>query len=483
MIRSALATAFVSFFFIASVVFLHSCANIIPPTGGPRDSLPPVLIKATPTDSSFHFNANKITLLFNEYVTVDNPQENVIVWPNPKTPPVIEGKLREVTIKLKDSLEKNTTYTIRFGKGLKDVNEGNADSSFNYVFTTGDKLDNNVLQGSVKLAETGKLDTTLLVVLQTNTNDTAILKNAPRYYTKLNGKGEFRFFNLPAATFNVFAVPNDYTKRYDDSTKMFAFLNKPVVVQNAATPSVILNAYQEYKETQKKPSGSTSKTTSATGNKPASRKKKASDTTIKVTADLANGRQNFLKNLELTFSDTLQSFDSSRFHFTDTDFIALPGFKIAADTSADKLIVSFPWKENTPYKLVIEKGAVKDSSGYSLAKNDTLSFYTLRESDYGSILMRFQNLDTSRHPVLELLQSEKIVQYVMLTNYEWRQKFILPGDYELRILYDTNQNGKWDAGSYAEKRQPEIVQPAKTRAGSNKITIRANWDNEQNILL
>lgn len=483
MIRSFLVTLLVSFFFIVASVFLHSCANIIPPTGGPRDSLPPVLIKATPTDSSSHFNTNRITLQFDEYVTVDNPQDNVIVWPNPKTPPVIESKLHEVYIRLKDTLEKNTTYTILFGKGLKDVNEGNADSSFNYVFTTGSQLDNNVLQGNVKLAETGKLDTTLLVALQTNLTDTAIQKNAPRYYAKLDGKGEFRFFNLPPATFNVFVVPNDYTKRYDDSTKLFAFLNKPVTVQSAATQLVTLYAYQEYKETQKKPLSSTTRTTSGTDNKASTKKRKKADTTIKVTTNLENGKQNFLRNLELTFSDTLESFDSSKFHFTDTNLIALPGFKIAADTSADKLVITYPWKENTPYKLVIEKGAIKDSSGYGLAENDTLSFYTLHESDYGSILMRFQNLDTSRHPVLELIQSEKIVQYVVLTNYEWRQRFILPGDYELRMLYDTNRNGKWDAGSYAEKRQPEIVQPAKTRSGGNKITIRANWDNERNILL
>ncbi len=483
MIRSYWFTTFVFFFFIIAIALLHSCANIVPPTGGPRDSLPPVLLKATPVDSTAHFKTNKITLEFDEYVTVDNPQDNVIVWPNPKNPPAIEAKLKTLTIKLRDSLEPNTTYTINFGKSLKDNNEGNADSSFSYAFTTGDKLDGNVLKGNVQMAESGKIDSTLLVVLQTNLNDTAIQKNPPRYYAKLNKKGNFRFYNLPTDTFNVFVVPNDYTKRYDDSTKIFAFLNQPVYVKDTSTKPLALFAYQEFLETEKKKSVAANTLQNVPDNKNSSKKKKAADTTLKVTASLDNGRQDFLKNLELTFSDTLKSFDSSKFHFTDTNYVPLPGLKILPDTSANKLILSYKWTENTFYKLVIEKDAVSDSAGYTLAKNDTLSFSTLRESDYGSILMRFQNLDTSRHPVLELLQADKIVQYVPLKTYEWRQKFILPGEYELRMLYDTNRNGKWDAGSYIDKRQPEIVQPAKTRSGNNKVTIRANWDNEENISL
>ena len=194
MIRSYTFVLFTGLLFFVTFVLCNSCANIVPPTGGPRDSLPPVLVRATPVDSAKHFTSSKITLEFNEYVNVDNAQENVVVWPNPKTAPVIETKLRIVTIKLKDSLEPNTTYTVNFGKALKDNNEGNIDSNFNYVFTTGDKLDGNVLRGNVKLAETGKRDSTLIVVLHTNLSDTAIRKNAPRYYAKLDGQGQLQVF-------------------------------------------------------------------------------------------------------------------------------------------------------------------------------------------------------------------------------------------------------------------------------------------------
>ncbi len=478
--RSLPAFILTCFLFVVAAACFHSCANIIPPTGGPKDSLPPVLIKAEPTDSSLHFNTKKITLDFDEFVTIDNPQENVIIWPNPKNAPTIENKLRTVTIKLKDSLEPNTTYTINFGKGLKDVNEGNADENFSYVFSTGGKLDDNVLKGNVVLAETGKIDTTLLVVLQTNLSDTAIKKDPPRYYTKLDGKGNFRFYHLPTDTFHVFVVPNDYTKRYDDSTKLFAFTTNPVFLQDTSLQPLTLYAYQEVKATEKKPLANATTSDRASQRK---EKGKARDSSLSVSADLDNGRQDFLSNLTLTFSDTLQSYDSSKFHFTDTNFIPLPGMKLTPDSSNTKLILSYSWKENTPYTLVIEKDAIADSSGNSLKSNDTLSFTTLRESDYGSLRMRFQNLDTARHPVLELIQNDKITQSVPLTSYEWIQKFIRPGDYQLRVLYDTNGNGIWDAGNYESKRQPEIVQEAKTISGRNKITLRTNWDNEENIVL
>ncbi len=481
MSRSILLFFYFIFFSIIIIACYTSCANIIPPTGGPRDSLPPVLIKAIPNDSTLHFNTNKIILNFDEYVTIDNPQNNVIIWPNPTKQPVIESKLRTVTIKLKDSLEKNTTYTILFGRGLKDVNEGNADSSFNYVFTTGSKLDKNVIKGKVLLAETGKIDTTLLVVLQTNLSDTAIKKTPPRYYAKLNGKGNFRFYNLPTDTFNIFVVPNDYTKRYDDSTKLFAFLNKPLFVKDTSTPALTLYAYEEFKEKGKKNAAYTSKTDAGNASKASAKKKKNKDSTLKVSPDFENGKQDFLKPLSLTFSDTLESFDTGKFHLTDTLYKPIPGLQFSQDTTNTKLFLNHQWKENTPYKLIIEKDAAKDSAGNTITKNDTLSFTTLRESDYGSIRFQFQNVDTSKHPVLELIQNEKIVQSVPITSYQWYQKFIRPGDYELRVLFDTNRNGVWDAGSYDKKREPEIVQSVKTRSGASKITIRTNWDNEENV--
>jgi len=94
-----------AFFFLFIVgAFTHSgCANIIPPTGGPRDTLPPVLLSSTPVDFSKHISGNKIIFKFDEYIDPKDIRTELIVNPVPKTEPLSSGHLQEVTIKLKDT--------------------------------------------------------------------------------------------------------------------------------------------------------------------------------------------------------------------------------------------------------------------------------------------------------------------------------------------------------------------------------------------
>src|SRR6476620_5580930 len=77
------------------------CASIVPPTGGPRDSLPPVIVKLDPRDSGRLFNEKRFVITFNEFVQVDEPQKNLIVSPTPKVNPVITIKLRSVIVSIK----------------------------------------------------------------------------------------------------------------------------------------------------------------------------------------------------------------------------------------------------------------------------------------------------------------------------------------------------------------------------------------------
>ncbi len=461
-------------FFCCSIVFIFllllqtGCANIIPPGGGPRDTLAPVLVKAVPADSTTRFNANKISLYFDEYVVVDNLQENLIVSPNPKNIPTVESKLHTVSIRLRDTLEPNTTYSLNFGRGIKDVNEGNSQpGGFVYVFSTGPTLDENTLSGKVLLAETGKVDTTLIVVLQRNLDDSAVAKDRPRYYTKLDGKGNFKFQFLPKETYNVFALPNDYAKRYDDSTKLFAFLDSAVHITDSTHAPLRLYAYQESKEKEKKPIVSA----------PSKAQKKEAakeDKRLKLTSNLTDSKQDLLGNLELNFNFKLEHFDSSKILLTDTNYHAVRPPQMILDSSLQKIILTYPWVEDTHFKLVVQKDAVVDSAGTMLIKNDTISFATKRESEYGSIRIRFANLDLSKNPVFQLVKDDKIVDSIPLTSTEWYRKLYQPGDYEMRMLYDRNKNGKWDPGHYfGYKLQPEIVYLFK-----RKLNIRANWENE-----
>ena len=447
---------------------MNSCANIIPPGGGPRDSLPPRLVTATPKDSALNVTAQKIILIFDEYVEVKDLQDNLIVSPVPKNQPLIDYKLRNVTIKLRDSLEANTTYTINFGNSIKDVNEGNAAKKFVYVFSTGNKIDNNNFSGKVLLAETGKVDSNLVVVLHKNLSDTAVIKLSPRYYAKLNGDGSFIFNNLPQGNFNVFALPNDYTKKYDDTTKLFAFADSMIKV-GSSNNAITLYAYEEAK---KKSNAPTSNTGSQSKGTPQEKR-------LRYTANLEGGRQDLLSNtLKLEFNRKLAVFDSTKITLTDTSFIPIKGYTVSLDSSRTKIIITSAWKENMLLRVLIQKDALADSVGTKLAKADTLRFGTKKETEYGSLKIRFNNLDTTQNPVLQIVSGTEIIESIALKQKDFYRKLFLPGEYELRVLFDRNKNGIWDTGNYKFKKQPEIV-----KLLDKKLSIRANWDNENEIAL
>ena len=121
---------------------------------------------------------------------------------------------------------------------------------------------------------------------------------------------------------------------------------------------------------------------------------------------------------------------------------------------------------------------MSDSANNILAKTDTINFSTKKESDYGAILLRFTKLDPTLHPVIQFLKSDEIVRSIPVTSKVWSDKLFDPGEYELRILYDTNNNGIWDPGNYSKK-----IQPEKAITLDKKLTIKPNWDNERDVEL
>ncbi len=447
------------------MLLLSSCANIVPPSGGPRDSLPPRLVTANPKDSATNFTGNKINLTFDEFVEIQSAQENVIVSPLPKNSPIIDYKFRNVSIKLKDTLEPNTTYSINFGEAIKDINEGNIVKGFTYVFSTGNTIDSNTFSGKVLLAQNGKTDSTLLVVLHRNGDDSAVAKERPRYITKLDGKGNFMFKNLPEGKFYAYVIPNEYSKKYEDSTKFFAFLDSAVLINNNTAAAT----FYAYKLAEATPAATPSK-----GNEPKNGEKK-----IIISNNLDNNRQDLLNDLILTFNKPLKKFDTTGFVLTDTNYTSVGKMRFTLDSTNTKLTIQYPWQQDKQLRLVIQKEAVTDTSGLILSKKDTLQFMTKRESDYGSVRLRFTNLDTATHPVLLLLKDDRIVESSRLTQRDWSRKLFPPGEYDVRILYDRNSNGKWDTGYFFGKHlQPEIVTDLNI-----KLAVRANWDNEKDINL
>ncbi len=441
------------------------CAQIGAPTGGAKDTIPPVLLKASPGLNSTNFTGNKITLTFNEYINVDDVLNNVLVSPYPKVNPVVDYKLKTVTVKLKDSLLPNTTYSINFGNAIKDNNEGNPLKNFTYVFSTGNHIDSLRLSGKVIVAETGKADSTLIAMLYRNTDDSAVQKIKPDYIAKLKGDGSFTFTNLSAGNYKLYALKDgDGGKTYNSKTELFAFADHMVTIGPTNTPVTLYASAQE-KDTRGVTPVPSAKSTGA-------------EKKLKYTGSVTTQNQELQDDLELVFSKPLKKFDPSKIILTDTGYKPISPVQINIDSSRKKISLSVKWQEDMKYRLIINNTAVADSLGNSIAKSDTIRFATKKVSEYGNLVLRFTNLDLAKHPVLEFVVGEEIKLSSPVTANEWSKKLFKPGEYEIRILFDDNNNGKWDPGDYSKKTQPEkvIVLP-------QKLGIRADWDNERDIKL
>jgi hypothetical protein len=452
------------------LVYTTGCAQIIPPTGGPRDSIPPVMLSAVPGDSTLNFKGNKIVLTFDEYIQLERAEEQLVISPVPKVSPFIEARLKEVTIRIKDTLEENTTYSINFGKSLKDLNEGNPYKNFTYLFSTGKYIDSGSLSGKVMIAETGKPDSTLIVMLHRNFTDSAVMKEKPRYFARLDSSGKFFFKNIAPGRYNLFALKDvSGQKMYMRTSDMFAFYDSAINVEEKSIHPV-LYAFAEGPEEKRPPAGS------GTGTKKPAQKK---DKKLTYTTNLETNQQDLLSTLDLKFNDSLVSFDDNKLHLTDTLFNPIRGFTLLNNDTTGKIIsLKYPWKEGEEFRLILEKDIAQDSSGYELAKADTIKFKTKMKADYGTLKLRIRNLDTAQHIVLLFYKADKIEQAQAINIKEINFSLFHTGDYEIRILYDRNNNLKWDAGNYIQK-----IQPEKIVVDGKKYNIRANWDNEITIEL
>ena len=457
--------AAVALFYILSVMG-SSCAQIGSPTGGARDTIAPKLLNSNPPNGITHFKGNRIVLTFDEYVQLNDLQKNLLVAPSPKINPNVDYKLKTVTIKLRDTLEPNTTYNIQLGNSIQDINENNPVHDYSYVFSTGSYIDSLQFHGNLQLAETGKADSTLLVFLYKNLGDSAVYKEKPKYIARVDSTGNFKFEHLAEGIYNVFALKDESgQKMYNNPTQIFAFADSSVTISKNEK-SIKLFAYAEEKGLPKPGSGS--------GNKNAS----ASDKKLKYVTSLSGGTQDLLSLLTLEFNHKLKDFDSLKIKLTDTLFNPIQSALVSIDTTHKEIVIKNSWEENAHYRLLIEKDFAADTSGIALLKSDTLKFKTKRESEYGSIKINFTNLAKFKHPVLQFVVNNEVANSYPLTSATWNQKLFKPGEYELRILDDTNQNKIWDQGSYHLKKQPEKVYSI-----SQILSIRADWENERDIIL
>lgn len=534
---------YIPILFLLSLSFVD-CAKKGTPSGGPRDTIPPVIVRSSPENYSVNFSGDEIEIRFDEYIKLKEIDKQLVISPPMKFRPIITplSTSKILKIKITDTLKPNTTYSFNFGKSIIDNNEGNEFEYFKYVFSTGSYIDSLKVSGNVGDAQliAPEFPTTVMLYEANEAyTDSLVYFEKPTYVTVTqDSTGYFELTNLKEGKYFLMALKdknNDYI--FQPKIDKIGFVNTPISIPSDSTYSLTL-----FKET---PHYKLSRPTHVGKNhiifgyegdaenldiqmlssvpsdydfrvfkdetkdtlhywfKPNIEadslvfkvsSKLAIDTATVRVRDLFKDSLNIsaVKSGTLRRKDTfklrantpLASFDLEKFQVMakDSSFID-PIVRLNEEYNWAEVI--FPKNEDQSYNIKVFPGALTD---FYDRTNDTLQFNinTRNSSDQGTLNLNLVNVD--RFPIIvQMLNSKYEVvaeEYLPLSpdgEAEKKKVFfdeISPNKYYLRIIYDDNQNGMWDTGSFLNRLEAERIIYYPT-----PIEVRANWSLNETFIL
>lgn len=193
-------------YFLLLTALVYACASPGNPEGGPYDETPPKVIRSNPANGSSNNSQKRLSLLFDEYIKIENASEKVVVSPPQKEMPDIRTEGKRITIELFDSLKANTTYTIDFSDAIVDNNEGNPMGQFTYSFSTGAEIDTMEVSGYVLNAEDLEPIKGILVGLHQAPDMSVFRKQPLLRVARTNGSGFFSIKGVAPGRYHVFAL-------------------------------------------------------------------------------------------------------------------------------------------------------------------------------------------------------------------------------------------------------------------------------------
>ena len=229
---------------LAAIMLQPSCANTTQaPTGGLKDTLPPVVRKVVPQPGAVAVpvHGTKVTFTFNEYVTVKDPK-GIFLSPPQKKSPKYKIKGKSVVVYFEEDLLPNTTYTLDLTGAIADNNEGNMFPGFTTVFSTGETVDSMYVTGMVQDCNTLMPIKGATVMFYKDQRDSAVFLERPVAAVKTDDWGYFSLRNIQDTLFRVYAVVDGNGNNiYDPDEDRVAFLDtlfRPVNVVNDTVPEL-----------------------------------------------------------------------------------------------------------------------------------------------------------------------------------------------------------------------------------------------------
>lgn len=252
--------------YIASLfvsLLFFSCAKQSTPMGGPRDQDPPKVVEMYPLNQSLNQKPKEITIVFDEYIKLDNPNKNIIITPKlNKDELVITGVKNIVKIELNQELEDSTTYVFNFQKSVQDLSEGNPTENLKLVFSTGENIDSLKFSGTVNNFFPGKgfKFENVIVGLYESNDTTDVFTAQPYYLTQADSIGNFSIENIKGGKYRAYAFnDNNNNLKAEYKSESYDFLLDTLDINSDLSGAYfnLSNADQtSIKLTRSSPSGS-----------------------------------------------------------------------------------------------------------------------------------------------------------------------------------------------------------------------------------
>jgi len=516
------------------IFFITGCASVQAPTGGPKDTQPPKIIKETPKNLSRNFTLKEIQIAFDEFIKLSNEFKEISISPAISRTPLFKIKKNVLDIKFQDSLEKNTTYTINFGKAIIDYNAGNILKNYTYVFSTGNVIDSLYISGNVIQTLTKKPEADIPVFIIPTRQDSIFGKKSASIFTTTDTAGNFILRNIKPDTYRIYALKEKEGDRIYNSTneeigfqidtivltknvtgikletfkedppmfstedrkienngRIFFKFNQPI--SDPALKILSPEALDSHKTVEFSTKGDTAflwlpEITFDSINVSIQNKGIDLDTvTIRrnkrdvynrvLTIDNISTGITSISNLNLTFSSPVDAFDAAKITLLD-DTVTVKGLQIIKDTtSLRKYKLIYPWKTGHNYTIRLSDNAFTGPFGAN--KYYINKFRVGNDDIYGNLTLIITVPDTENY-IIQLIKDDQDIARSNLISTSGRIEYhnIPIGKYSIRIVYDANKNGKWDTGNVKQK-----IKPEKIWNYSKAITLRPNWEQEETVII
>jgi len=530
-----------------SALVLVSCARVGSPVGGDKDTIPPKMVGSNIDTTRINVprDLKELRIDFDEYITLKDVNKNLIISPPIKYTKIIPSSMgnKYLRIQWKDTLQANTTYNFNFGNSVVDLNESNPLPYFNFAFSTGDKIDDLYISGTISDAlgseknSEGKERNLVIGLYQAK--DSMDYRQKPYYITKADPDGYFELNYLTPGKYIIVGFDDENGNSiFDPGKESIAFQKETIDLQSSIS-GLKLKTFASKKPVKYKEmaistggvlmtfDGNPDKViVKAVGDKPSDYKvtHKAKSDSVKIWFDA--GKENIgaavSENLKFSYDtgtkqDTVSVFykkpakedmtvsnpfsnklaPGSDFRFSSNyiiNKIQPENWKLESDSIAQnftakiseldstQVIVKSDFVVGKKYKLTVPKNTV--ISFYNrLSESVRFDFEAAKPEEFGSFTVNLVNKPEHKFWI-QLLDDKNEPVYQKYTS-EPLIKFtnLKPASYKLRILVDNNENGFWDSSDFATETLSEDVylyRKAGDKDVMTKVNIRPMWEINEN---